>query len=327
MAIDNLFYYITLDENHNGTLAGIFSFENDRIDIKADYEGALESLLPAHETPEQLMRIINSVNRNGYAVIVPEEIGKELVKHDAALAEAISHPLKQEIKPDWHHFYNETSKTESPALDHQEHHHLGHFVTEIPVKIKNSTEYKKLHSTLTPDGQAKLQALNGGKIIYHPQKGYVLNAKFEDRGDNQPLKRSEEGPVTLIHYSKKSGLKQVDPKFIGSGVGSKQELNTGVPRTYFYRETAEPESLVTQGAKSKYKLKLDTAVHKLYDLANDTEGHIDSALKENNGAWNTDMILDKIKNAGYHGFYNSKSAMPDVISLFHPHPVESEEKL
>jgi hypothetical protein len=115
---------------------------------------------------------------------------------------------------------------------------------------------------------------------------------------------------------------------MGTGAPS-SEYKRGLPevgRSYWYREGTQPEDLVTQGAKSKYNATL-LPHHTLYDLATDRDGLVKQAFEENQGAWNSDMILSKVKNAGHHGFYNSSSALPNVVSLFYNHPIDKEQTL
>ncbi|MGH7240776.1 MAG: DUF3293 domain-containing protein, partial [Candidatus Saccharimonadales bacterium] len=143
------------------------------------------------------------------------------------------------------------------------------------------------------------------------------------------IRKDEDQPETLVHYGKVAGLDSIDPFHMGTGAPA-AEYRRGKPeiaRSYFYRETGgnhEAEPLVTQGAVSRYRIKLHPS-DKLYDLGSDPEGLVQSAVKENQGAWNSDRIWGKIKESGYHGLYNSGSALPNVVALFYPKKVESEE--
>jgi hypothetical protein len=327
--IDGLYYYIHLDDDDHGSLAGTFSFENGTVNIKDDHEGSLKHLLPKRESSDQLKHIITSVNRNGYYMIVPETIGKKYLVDDN---KNLLRSLDNNMKPDWQSFYGKPVESNIEP-EHNSSVNHGYYVTAIPVKTKDIPGYQKLHDSVTPEGQLKLLMLNGGKLIYHPSRGYHLNSKFVDKADSQPIFKAEQlDKIKLIHFSKKSGLKELDPNKMGTGAPS-AETKYGVPdvkRTYYYTESSNPEPLVTEGSMSKYTSSLDPNVNKLYDLANDHEGVIDNALKENNGAWNIDTILGKIKSAGYHGYYNSKPMHPSgagVIVLFHTHPIEKEENL
>lgn len=183
---------------------------------------------------------------------------------------------------------------------------------------------------VTPDllESLKQRMLNDGHLIYDPKMGFVRNRRIKDRGNkSQPLMRAEPGSVKLIHYGKVPGLKRINPQFHGTGAPDEQIKRSGktsVPVSYYYRAGTETEPIVTQGAKSLYHSTLGPQ-HKLYDLANDHQKLVHQALSENNDAWNTEHILGKIKGAGYHGFFNSKSSLPNAVALFHSHPVDKEE--
>lgn len=137
------------------------------------------------------------------------------------------------------------------------------------------------------------------------------------------------GPVRLVHFSPRDGLADIDPSKMGTSGVRSEEYRRGLPevaRSYFYREGSKYEPMVEGNARSKYTVELP-ADHKLYDLSNDHEGHIKAALEENGGAWNSDRVLTRIKSAGYHGFMNSSSQLPNVVALFHAVKPEKEEKI
>lgn len=137
--------------------------------------------------------------------------------------------------------------------------------------------------------------------------------------------------VDLVHYGRASGLSHVDPNSMGDGARG-AEYKYGTPetkRSYFYRAGSMPESVVTSGAKARYTAKL-TPDQKLYDLGTDEDGIYTQMKREaqgrqvNPGMITTDQYLQAVKDAGYHGFHNSRSALPEVVALFHPHPVEED---
>lgn len=133
----------------------------------------------------------------------------------------------------------------------------------------------------------------------------------------------------LVHYSPKSGLKRLDPKRMGTSGVPSAEYRQGIPevgRTYYYRAGTTPEPLVLQGAKAKYRAVLDPKKHRLYDVGMDPEGLRPRArelfLAGEGLDSPEDTLLHDVKRKGYHGFYNSQSALPHVVALFHAHPVE-----
>lgn len=132
----------------------------------------------------------------------------------------------------------------------------------------------------------------------------------------------------LVHYSRHSGLKTLDPEFMGTGAPS-EELKQGpvqTKQTSFYREGVEPESVVASGAKSKYTVNLGPE-HKLYDIYEDPQGLVAQSVKQTGGI-NTDHIRGTLKNAGYHGFYTTHPHYGNqgVVNLLHPMPVSGEEE-
>jgi hypothetical protein len=140
--------------------------------------------------------------------------------------------------------------------------------------------------------------------------------------------------INLVHYSPEENLQEISPSFHGKrNIG--MEAKRGAPEhklAFFYREGAKPEEVVTTGAKAKYVTKLDHG-HRLYDLGEDTEG-VRAAAKAkadkrqiNRGAVTNDDIHEELKNRGYHGFFNSKSSLPDVIAMFYPMPVYEKHQL
>ena len=141
------------------------------------------------------------------------------------------------------------------------------------------------------------------------------------------MKFSKSDKVKLTHYSRKSGLKSLDPNYMGSGAPS-EELKNGPVSTKqvsFYREGVQPESIVQSGAKSKYTVNLSPD-KKIYDIYEDPEGLVSSSVKEI-GRLDTDHIRGTLKNAGYHGFHTTH---PDysklgIVNLFHETPIDEEE--
>lgn len=150
------------------------------------------------------------------------------------------------------------------------------------------------------------------------------------------LHKSDDQPRVLYHYSTQPGLKEIDPKKMGtSGVRSGGQYKyfdpskiADFPHTSFHYIADEPEDIVKLGAASKYTLHLNPD-QRLYDLSKDHEGLANQAITENNGVWNTENVFRKVKDAGYHGIWvSNKDAHPTIrntVQIFHPHPVSVEE--
>jgi hypothetical protein len=141
-------------------------------------------------------------------------------------------------------------------------------------------------------------------------------------------KSEELEKAKLEHYSSKQGLRSIDPRFKGTGVDVRTKgRDTEHPHSFFYRAGTTPEEIVSGQAKSKYTVNIPDEMP-LYDLATDNEGHIASAVEQNQGALNMDMVHQRLKDAGYQGFYNSAHPqLSNVVALYHEQPVLEEEGL
>lgn len=174
------------------------------------------------------------------------------------------------------------------------------------------------------------------KALMHllTKDGFLTHHKGKYLVDNEdshwhPLHKSDEeaggaGVVDLVHYSSRPDLKTLDPKKMGTGPTPSAEDKHGVPevvRSFFYQKGTQPEHLVTSLNPHKYETQIDNKKHPIYDLVHDEHGIIKQTLKDNHGAWNSDEILGNIKNAGFYGYKHSGSDLPEVIALFHEHPV------
>jgi hypothetical protein len=141
-------------------------------------------------------------------------------------------------------------------------------------------------------------------------------------------KSEELEKAKLEHYSSQQGLKSIDPKFKGRGVDIRTKgRDTEHPHSFFYRAGTLPEDVVASGAKSKYTVEIPDEMP-LYDLATDSDGHIASAIEQNQGALNMDMVHQNLKDAGYQGFYNSAHPqLSNAVALYHEHPVSEEHEV
>jgi hypothetical protein len=318
------YFYIEFDDNDQGKLLGSIDIQDDKLaGIVTDTDGIVEHLFSDNSPPN---KVIQSINSHGYATILPEAQAMKLIVENLAVTKAHADQQENAVKPEWQSLYmGQNDGTDRGMEFNPDHHHPlhGSIVNDIPLSLNGQPH--KLHENDLPDTQAKIKLLELGHLAYNPERGYHLANKFVDKADGKPMMKAELGRIGLVHFSRQKGLKTLEPKKIGTGHGaSRQEKNAEVPRTYYYRSDSAPEAHVESGAASKYTSSIDPSVHRLYDLGLDPENHIEGAMKENNNAWNTDMILNRIKKAGYHGFFNSNGALPGVIGLFYPHPTETE---
>jgi hypothetical protein len=133
--------------------------------------------------------------------------------------------------------------------------------------------------------------------------------------------------VKLYHLSPRRGLTVLDPRHMGTSGVRSEEYRRGLPevqRFYAYREGTPHEDIVAGNAASRYGVTLKPH-EKLYDLGKDPEGLAAQAVRDNGGAWNSDLVYSKIKGAGYHGLHNSASRLPNVVALFYAKPVDGED--
>lgn len=173
-------------------------------------------------------------------------------------------------------------------------------------------------------------------LLYKSEmKRYLEEISFLENWQKSYLSKSEDShPTTIYHYGRQPGLKEIDPKFMGTGTSGDFNRKFDPSRipdyphsTFAYKED-RPEDIVKAGAKSKYTLKL-TPDQELYDISKDPENLVSSAVKENNGIWNIENVFNKIKDSGYYGAHvSSKDAHPviqNTVHLFYKHPVHQEE--
>jgi len=217
-------------------------------------------------------------------------------------------------------------------------HHKG-FGTSLPL-VKPEDNYSEME-----DGTVFSHSFDFENL--HPSDKSMLRQHFKQ----EALKKSETNnkkfyipsslrksehtgkEMNLVHYSPKKGLKEITTDFHGSNVRTTGER--GAPEhklAFYYREGATPEEVVASGAQSKYVAKLGSG-HRLYDLGEDTENVRNivktraEAKQVNPGAFTADDIHRELKDRGYHGFFNSKGALPDAVAMFHTMPVHEEHEL
>jgi GNAT superfamily N-acetyltransferase len=144
--------------------------------------------------------------------------------------------------------------------------------------------------------------------------------------DAPPTIKKDEN--TLTHYSAHQGLKELHPEMMGSSGISGAQYKRGVPEnksTFYYSHGSAPEPQVLNHAKSKYTAKLDPS-HKVYDMSSgDPEGHVKQVTEANQGAFNEDKLHSHLKSKGYHGVKWKMRPGTDVVQMYHPLAVHSEE--
>lgn len=130
--------------------------------------------------------------------------------------------------------------------------------------------------------------------------------------------------IKLTHYSNIPGIKQVDPKFSGSGFDAGVKgRSMEVPQAFHYLEGTTPETQTALG-QAKYKYSSEIPAEHVYDLSKDTQGIVEKAIQDNQGVINMSEIQKAVRDAGFKG--SMVSAHPDAslsktVTMFEPLPV------
>ena len=143
--------------------------------------------------------------------------------------------------------------------------------------------------------------------------------------------------IKLVHYSTTEGLKELDVNKMGTGIRS-EESKYGTPNCKylcFYRDGSVIESGADEDlkARAKYFAVLNPE-QKLYDIGMDIDNIQDKCLAEQKIRYGkdfyyipSDMYKQKVKDAGYYGFYNSLHSnlgLSNAVCIFYSHPVEED---
>lgn len=289
---------------------------------------------PQSKAPISGMRLSTKMSPND-AKTVLEGAKKGRIDEDARTL--ISWGQKNKIAPasfkdiTHEHLDQITEKYADFANAHREQHNSD---PELPVQLP-------VHMT---EGYGKIPKAMGYKESFYGKLPTQSNQEHKANTElNKPaaptyediIRKNEEQPTILYHYSRQPGLKELDPKREGTGVRgdhTKKFLPHQIknfPHVTFYYAKDVPEDIVRSAAKAKYVVKLEPH-QKLYNLHTDPEGLGRQAIAENQGAWNYEKIFNKIKNAGYHGIIATGSEHPiigNTVMLFHPQPIHEEVKL
>lgn len=148
---------------------------------------------------------------------------------------------------------------------------------------------------------------------------YQSEEVYDDEVQTYRAPRTSKVAQGLEHYTTRK-LVTVDPSFHGEGISGNErkrkanDPDNWVDRAYFYVEGSEPEA-VFQGMQ-KYRADLP-ANAKIYDMANDPDG-LSADCRTSIGYLNISCYEKKIKEAGYFGFQNTNSGVPNAIAVFYP---------
>ncbi len=175
----------------------------------------------------------------------------------------------------------------------------------------SSEKATALSATLKQDAIAQRLA-DGTGALYGPaaDKRGPFNPEYFLGPEAGPA-LNPKGVAKLVHYSKEKDLAVIDPKYHGTGqIGAERvrQMNEGkayIPRSFFYRAGTKIEPRF----KGMTKYQVEVPESSLVDLATLTG----TPTERERAA----------KKAGYKGYYNSESSMPNVVAMFESVPTTS----
>lgn len=124
----------------------------------------------------------------------------------------------------------------------------------------------------------------------------------------------------LYHYSRHDKpIGEIDPSKHGTGTpGAESKRGPIIPRSYYYDTPTDHEPQVVAGASHVYRVPHPGNV---LDLASPEAAPLREKAKNQYGILDHNMLEVHIKGAGYNGYKNSASQLPNVVALFKPQKV------
>jgi len=210
------------------------------------------------------------------------------------------------------------------------HHHFTHdfkFDTLHPAGQLHNV-HEMLGKQVSAEHKTAQEAV-ASPLNQKLESDHDTNMKGIKDGLKDDIKKNEQERIKLVHFSSQGDLKHIDPNFKQTGVDAgKKGRDTFHPHSFYYVEGTEPEQIVVSQSRHKYKTSINPAEKPVYDLGHDPKGVVDEAIKENQGVLNMDMVHEKLKDAGFHGFRNSKHpSLSNVVGMYHPLAVEHHEQI
>ena len=200
---------------------------------------------------------------------------------------------------------------------------------DILVNPKKRRDFTDFITKQSGDPEKAKKTISEIKRGHHKAYKFAQGLKsLEEQKEQQVSTKTAADKIEkgekLVHFSPMENLIEVDPSKMGtSGVGGMQ-YKRGLPEhksSFFYSNTSEPESLVTQKAPHKYEAELEDH-HKVYDFKNDPEQLIQEQKARNGGAYNEDMLHGIIKEKGYHGVKWMMNPKTTVFQMYSPMKVK-----
>ena len=194
--------------------------------------------------------------------------------------------------------------------------HMRMYSPEAQKALTTETRGQNSWVNYGPHGEHN--RANPAQTIYGEQKAGLL-PDWAMESEGHP-------PERLVHYSREDrALPSIDPKYMGTGAAGREAERIGrVPRSYYYKESATPESVVMGGARSVHAIEHPG---KIIDLQSpEAQPYISIAEKlSSNEEEATNKLEMLLKDAGYEGFENSESPVKGAVALFHSQtPIKSE---
>jgi hypothetical protein len=197
-------------------------------------------------------------------------------------------------------------------------HHDSRHITPHSVNVHKTYRRQGIASGMYHHAEKST-----GKKMIDTYEDQTHAAKKLWENPNRPFGKSEN---ELIHYSRRAGLKELDPSQMGTGGTRMKQQPPEHKSTFYYTPESKPEQEVTQGAKSRYTIKVGPE-HKIYDLSQDPDKMYQAAQASNQGAFNEDILHGMLKDKGYHGVKWKMRDGTHVVQMYHPMPVHQEQNL
>lgn len=198
-------------------------------------------------------------------------------------------------------------------------------VKKLKLSEKNNMRKALIASVMgaAPSALSGVAALTPENLDSKVKNVTVAKCKKKEK----KMKKNEEDDNTyLTHYSHYTGLKNIDPSKMGTGVDSRtkgRSLNNKIS-FYYPHEYSEPEPVVTQRAKYKYTVKVPND-YKIFDSKVHGSDLIQKAKQQHRyGQFDLDTFINVLQEHGYHGFKSRPSGI-EMVGMFHELPVHSEE--
>jgi hypothetical protein len=167
---------------------------------------------------------------------------------------------------------------------------------------------------------------NPHQTVYADQKAGLLPDWAHAVDPTQAFSKSEDDDKVLYHYSQHpEPLKIIDPVFHGTGYpGAEGKRDDRVARAYYYDTPTGHEPDVISGATHMYTVKHPGNI---LDVASEEAEPFKEKARNQYGIIDYSDLERHMKDAGYNGYKNTASAIPNAVALFHPQQVDESRDL